>query len=227
MSGRLTVAIAVPAGEAEKRYANYFGTLRALGALPVPAGADVRPGDFAGLLLPGGGDIDPARYGRANTASRGVDPALDELQLGALDAFVRAGTPVFGICRGHQLVNVYFGGTLIQHIPQAMAHSWTESGEDRAHDSVAKPGSALERLYGRAFWVNSAHHQAVERLGEGLRAIQESTDGVIEAMIHGSLPVFSVQWHPERMCLERSRADTVDGGAVIRAFLGMCADRAG
>ena len=189
---------------------------------PLPVGADADPGAFDGLLMPGGTDIDPARYHRANTASEDVDPALDARQFAALDAFVRAGKPVLGICRGHQLINVYFGGTLIQHLPTAKVHSRCGDSWDKAHGSVATPGGLMESLYGRSFPVNSAHHQAVEAVGRGLIVDQRSEDGVIEALRHESLPLFCVQWHPERMCLERARPDAVDGSVVLRHFLRMC-----
>ena len=216
---RLRIAIPADAG-----YGYYFETLTALGAEPVPVGADVDPAAFDGLLTPGGTDIDPARYHRPNTASEDIDPALDARQLAALDAFVRAGKPVFGICRGHQLINVYFGGTLIQHLPTAAVHSRCGDPWDKAHGSTAVPGGLMEALYGPAFPVNSAHHQAVETVGRGLIVDQYSDDGVIEALRHGTLPIFSVQWHPERMCLERAREDAVDGSVVLRHFLSMCAE---
>ena len=79
-----------------------------------------------GLVLTGGVDVDPARYGQENVACGETDEALDALQLAAVDAFVKAGRPVFGTCRGHQLLNVYFGGTLIQHLPQSPRHKWDD-----------------------------------------------------------------------------------------------------
>lgn len=218
------IAVAVPEGTLEKRYRNYHETLLALGARPVEAGADVNPAEYDGLLLPGGWDIDPARYHRDREPGCGqTDPALDELQFAALDAFVRAGKPVFGICRGHQLINVFFGGTLIQDLPQSPRHKWDEvTDEDRAHGSTAVPGSWIAGVYGESFPVNSAHHQAADAVGEGLVVDQYSDDGIVEAMHHESLPVWCVQWHPERMCLSRARPDTVNGSAVIRYFIEKC-----
>ena len=218
MNDKLRIAIPVDAG-----YGYYFETLTALDAKPIPVEADVNPAEYDGLLMPGGTDIDPARYHRPNTASEDIDPALDARQFAALDAFVRADKPVMGICRGHQLINVYFGGTLIQDLPSATIHSRCDEPWDKAHGSVAVPGGWMEALYGPAFPVNSAHHQAVERVGRGLIVDQRSEDGVIEALRHETLPLFCVQWHPERMCLERVRADTVDGSIVLRYFLSMCA----
>ena len=147
------------------------------------------------------------------------------MQMSALDAFVKAEKPVFGICRGHQLINVFLGGTLIQDLPQAQTHSRCGASVDKVHVVRSESGSLLHALYGERFSVNSAHHQAIERLGEGLVITQWAPDGVIEAVEHTTLPVFSVQWHPERMCLERARNDTVDGSLVIRYFLKLCAER--
>lgn len=205
------------------RYANYADVLSALGALPVGVGADVDAAGFDGLLLPGGGDIAPSRYGQADAGCVYVDPALDDMQFAALNAFVKAGKPVLGICRGHQLINVYFGGTLIQHLAQAAAHSRGGGSEDKVHATTAAPGSALYNLYGAAFPVNSSHHQGVDRLGEGLAVTQRSDDGVIEGMAHEHLPILCVQWHPERMCLAHARTDTVEGSAVVGYFLERCA----
>lgn len=216
------IAVAVPEAQAWVKYKNYFETLAALGAEPVATGADVDPAAFDGLLLPGGVDVNPMCYHCRNTACELIDDALDELQLGALDAFVKAGKPVFGICRGHQLIDVYFGGTLIQHLPQAVDHCRCGLPEDKVHASRAEPGSIVYALYGGKFAVNSSHHQGVDKPGEGLRLTQWSGDGVAEAMEHATLPIFSVQWHPERMCLERSRSDTVDGAKVIEYFIQMC-----
>ena len=223
MPSVLRIALPVPD---IRRFGNYVDALTALGAVPVAVGADVDAGTCDGLLLPGGWDVNPARYGQTNTASEGIDDALDALQFSALDAFVRAGKPVLGICRGHQLANVYFGGTLIQHLSQAADHSRGDSDADRVHATTAEPGSAVFELYGAAFAVNSSHHQGVDAPGEGLRVTQRATDGVIEAMEHEALPILTVQWHPERMCLAHARPDTVDGGAVIRRFLEMCAEKA-
>ena len=218
------IAIPVPEGTGERRYRNYFETMRALSAKPVELSKEgFDPFEFDGLLLPGGVDVDPARYGQENVACGETDEALDALQLAAVDAFVKAGRPVFGTCRGHQLLNVYFGGTLIQHLPQSPRHKWDDiTDEDRSHVACAEPGSWLADIYGETFRVNSAHHQAVDALGRDLIVDQRAEDGVIEAMHHRTLPVYSVQWHPERMCLSRARSDTVDGSKVLEFFLRLC-----
>ncbi len=217
---RLRIAIPIPP---EDRYPNYFAALAALGAEGVKVGPDTDIGGLDGLLLPGGDDIDPAAYGQEPAGAVDTDPALDALQLPVIDRFFRAGKTIFGICRGHQLINVYFGGTLIQDLP-GKRHDWDEGErKDKTHPVVGKEDSWLAALYGRRLVVNSAHHQAADRIGRGLTVDQRAEDGVVEAMHHESGRVFSVQWHPERMCFAHRRDDTADGGTVLRWFLQRCA----
>ena len=216
----LKIAIPIPP---EDRYPNYFAALEALGAAGVKVSAESDPAEYDGLLLPGGGDVQPSLYGQEVLGSSDIDPALDGLQWKVLDNFVKAGKPVFGICRGHQLINVYFGGTLIQDLPNGSIHDWDKGdNRDKAHGTAAEPGSWLSGLYDARFPVNSAHHQAVDRVGEGLVVDQRSEDGVIEAMHHRNGRVFTVQWHPERMCFRHRREDTVDGSIVLQWFLRQC-----
>ena len=151
------------------------------------------------------------------------DDALDEMQLTVLDRFVKAGKPVLGTCRGHQIINVYFGGTLIQHLPQSPRHRRDPGAStDKAHPTRAAEGSFLAQLYGTDFTVNSAHHQAVEIPGKDIEVVQWSDDGVVEAFHHTKLPVYGVQWHPERMCFANRRMDTVDGADLFQWFIGQC-----
>lgn len=204
---------------------NYLNALIALGAAPEALDRITDSSGYDGLLLPGGGDIDPARYGQEVNGSRWMKPELDALQFAVLDAFVKAGKPIFGICRGHQLLNVYFGGSLIQDIESPIRHSPVTRGVDSAHQIQVKAGSWLHSLHGASFTVNSAHHQGLDRLGDGLIAIAFAEDGVVEAAHHNSLPVWSVQYHPERMCFAHRREDTVDGSAELAFFLDRCRER--
>ena len=216
------LSIAVPA----LRGANLQNYLDALARAGAEAVVSDRASDFdgcRGLLLPGGWDVDPALYGQANRGSLHIDRRLDDLQLAVLDRFVKTSRPVLGICRGEQLINVYFGGTLIQHLPTAQRHQRDEGSPfDKIHDTRTEEGSVLHRLYGADFTVNSSHHQAVDVPGDGLTITQYADDGTVEGFQHDSLPVLAVQWHPERMTGQHSRSDTVDGGRIIEYFIGNC-----
>lgn len=216
--------IAVPTNKPPQRVGNYLDALAQLGALG-EAGRSFVPADWDGLLLPGGWDVNPARYGKAGIPEETVDDELDGIQFETLDRFLAVGKPVFGICRGHQLLNVAFGGTLIQHLPGAENHMALPGGGDNVHRARTAPDSFAGRIYGAGCTVNSSHHQGVELPGKGLKAVMWSEDGVIEALEHESLPVWSVQWHPERMCFSRKRDDTADGSPVIRFFLEQCQSR--
>lgn len=183
-------------------------------------------GNFDGLLLPGGSDVNPARFHQENRGSEDIDDGRDEMEFTLLDRFVKAGKPVLGICRGHQVINIYFGGTLIQHIAESPRHSRDpDSSQDNIHQVRAVPGSFAEQLYGQEFLVNSAHHQAADQLGAGLCAAAWSDDGLNEALFHESFPVWSVQWHPERLCFAFAREEVPDGAMVLQYFLDQCSRR--
>ena len=198
---------------------NYIAAVEAAGGradaryLPAP---DL---SYDGLVLAGGEDIDPALFGQADCGSRGVDRARDEAELALLTAFFEAGKPVLAICRGHQVVNVWLGGDLIQDLNPSLAPFHGGGEADRVHLIKAVEGSLLHRLYGPVFPVNSWHHQGLGRLGRGLSAAARSEGGVVEAVEHETLPLISVQFHPERMAGAKARPDTVDGGSIFRAFL--------
>ncbi len=239
MNSNHKIRIAIP--EIGQNMRNYVGAVRGIGAEPVVISVselqvndsthqeyldvrDFKPENYDGLLLPGGVDIEPKRYGEENTGCLGTFPALDELQFDVLDRCVKAGLPVMGICRGYQVINVYFGGSMIQDLPTAARHArYSIEEPDKVHVSHANHGSWLSRIYGTTFSHNSAHHQGIGNLGKGLvidsRCVE---DGVIEAIHHESLPIIGLQWHPERMCFENARKDTVDGSVVFHYFLGMC-----
>ena len=217
----MRIAVSAPGAGSVK---NYLAALAGLGADAEAVGAGLRAEEWDGLILPGGGDVAPSRYGEENRGSRGIDEALDAVQFAALDAFVRVGKPVLGICRGHQLINVYFGGTLIQHLPTSADHTRASAEEpERLHTVTAAPGSFMAELYGETFTVNSSHHQAADAVGAGLETVLWACDGTPEAAYHRTLPVWSVQWHPERLCFAFARPDAADGAAVLRCFLSRCA----
>ncbi len=179
---------------------NYENALRIL-EIPYITTLTVEKAALAGrLLLPGGGDITPAFFGQHNCGSHDIDTELDIIQLQALDLFMEQKKPVLGICKGLQLINVHLGGTITQHIESADLHKWT--GRDQQHyvyHSGLDRTDFFYQLYGTSAQVNSAHHQAVDRLGNGLTAVCRSGDNIVEGIMHTSLPVIAVQWHPERM----------------------------
>lgn len=147
-----------------------------------------------GLILCGGYDIAPY-YSNANTNPQDhyYEKGVDALDFYFLDAFVKVKKPVLGICRGLQLLNVYFHGTL-QNIAQAK-HETTP----HMHEITPSHDTIFAQLLKEHQEVNSYHHQAIDALGTSLRIGAISQDGIVEAIVHETLPILGVQWHPEKM----------------------------
>ena len=208
---------------------NYCRAVIAAGGIPViSALADAE--EYAaladGILFTGSNcDIDPASYSQENRGSADCDPALDAMELKLFDAFYRAGKPIFGICRGIQLISVALGGSLMQDIPQEIPnltdHDAIYKKERDCHPVTASEGSLLHRLFGKEFLTNSFHHQSVKDPGRDMLVSAVSTDGVIEAIEHTSRPIFGVQWHPERMIGEE--CETLPNMLpLFRHFIDLC-----
>jgi len=156
------------------------------------------------LILPGGGDVDPARYrGLPHVANYGISAERDAFELAlARAALARGNVPVLCICRGMQLLNVALGGDLISHIPDHFGERVSHRRPEHLpieHPVHIEPTSHLAAILGTTeLVVQSVHHQAVGRLGDGLRAVAWSPDGVIEAVESEEHPfLIGLQWHPE------------------------------
>lgn len=189
--------------------------VRSLVAAGVPPGSitvvtplSPEAGEFDALLLGGGGDVDPARYGRVriDNGTVEVDPERDALDFRLLDEARRSALPVFGICRGLQVVNVAFGGTLIQDIPSErpseVVHQRPRDEKTRRDHPVAiGAGSQLASVVAVAeARVNSRHHQAIESVAKGLEVSALAPDGLAEAIeVRGEAWLLGVQWHPENL----------------------------
>ncbi len=159
-----------------------------------------------GVLLPGGGDIDPVNYGEErHPLTSHIDVLRDETEIAVARWAVADDLPLFGICRGHQLINVALGGTLIQDIPSEVGETLTHDTSDKAprgtrpHSVEINPSSQLSQIIGLTHVeVNSIHHQAVEKPASDLCVTAYAADGVIEAAeIPGKRFALTVQWHPE------------------------------
>ena len=202
---------------------NYPKALHAMGIPFRQIGMDFDVDEFDGLVLTGGADIHPRYYGEEINGSVGINEALDALQFHALEKFVQAGKSVLGICRGHQLLTVAFGGKLIQHLPSSDRHARDAgSAVEKYHSVFAEPGTIIERLYGREFIVNSSHHQAAAEVPSDFILTAMSEDGVIEGFAHKTLPILSVQWHPERMAFSFYDETKSDGGILWKHWIDLC-----
>jgi gamma-glutamyl-gamma-aminobutyrate hydrolase PuuD len=189
----------------------YARAVEAAGAEPLleEIRTGLKIGSCRGLLLTGGGDVDPARYGEpASPETEPPDEERDAVEAALIDEALARDIPLLAICRGMQLLNVHLGGSLVQHLPGAGRH--VRRTPDRslpAHSVVIEPGTMLASIANRETWdVNSRHHQAVARLAPGLRVCaRDLEDGTVEAI---ELParryVLGVQWHPENQVAEDS-----------------------
>jgi putative glutamine amidotransferase len=196
--------------------------------------SDLALDDYAhaldGLVLQGGNDVSPECYGEQPLRPEWAgDPVRDKYEIELIRAFIAAGKPVFGVCRGFQLLNVMHGGTLWQDIPtqrpEARSHREPGRYEKHFHDVEIVPGSRLAALYPglTRTCTNSIHHQGIRRLAEGFTVEAHcADDGMIEAFrrTRGESYVAGVQWHPEFH--DAGNGDTIDDRPLLDDFLAAC-----
>lgn len=195
-----------------RQMTDYVESVRRAGGTPVEVSLDDDPAAILarvdGVLLTGGGDVDPRHYGAApHQAHVEAEPGRDAFEMALVQASVAAGRPIFAICRGLQIMNVALGGDLVQDIPTevngAVHHDVREPRYALAHEVWATQGSRFSALMrdklvdGESCQVNSRHHQAVRHLGRDLEVVATSPDGVIEAVEGPGRFCLGVQWHPE------------------------------
>jgi putative glutamine amidotransferase len=211
-----------------RKMPDYVASVRLAGGEPWELSHAADPVDFvvrscAGLLLTGGLDVDPARYGEARHPTvTDVDPVRDEYEIALVRAALAADLPLLAICRGLQVLNVSAGGSLVQDIPSqvgtVVAHQVPAPKDAIAHDVSVSPGSRLADLVGGAIVdgrlpVNSRHHQSVQGVAPGFVVTSVAPDGIIEALeLPGVRFCVGVQWHPENF---------VDRGTFLPLFVGL------
>lgn len=213
---RPVVAVTRAADTSADSFERYLRALRDAGAEPVPLEpGQAAPPQAAGILLTGGGDVNPARYGQPpHPATAKINDARDEMEIALARRAYEEDIPLFAICRGMQVLAVALGGTLLQDIP---AHRGSGAANPEVLHAVdVAPASMLACVTGqeRIEQVSSSHHQAVAQPPECLEVSAWSQDGIIEAVeAPGKRFVLGVQWHPERMPGRR------DQEALFSAFV--------
>jgi putative glutamine amidotransferase len=203
---RVPLLPAALAGEEfDLHLSEYPKAVASVGGLPVELTRDADPVDMVGrldgLVMTGGADLDPSTYGAEPDPALGeIEPSRDRWELALIRAALARRLPMLCICRGAQLLNVAMGGTLEQHLEAPGHAGWDTPRADRCHVERVAAGSRASELYGAEIVTNSLHHQAVDRVGAGLRVTAVADDGVVEAIELADHPqVFAVQWHPEML----------------------------
>ncbi len=193
------------------------------GGIPLLA-PETCPAELAGccdaLVLTGGYDVEP-KYFNEETLFDTVktDPPRDEFEMEAIARFIDAKKPIFGICRGNQIINIFFGGDLYQDLPEQAGFMHFNSR--MRHPVFTEEGTVLRALFGETFRVNSTHHQAVRKLGRGLKSMAHSVEGLTEAICHEELPIFATQFHPERLTGDTYDGRTPDFAPLFEYYVGV------
>lgn len=171
-----------------------------------------------GLVIAGGPDVDPGEYHEVAAPEAGpFNRGRDAWEIALTQAAIKAGVPIFGICRGHQLLNVVLGGSLIQHLPPTLGGSEIHNpvkDDFGTHPIRTVEGSWLRGAVDEVANVATYHHQAIDRLGDGLTVTATAEDGTIEGVEDLSRGLVGVQWHPEAR----------DHGGVFQSFVRTCED---
>lgn len=236
------ILIPIPVQDTERRRytmgKNYVNSLVACGAVPIllPTVLDQRTWRAMyeaadGVLLSGGGDVDPARYGEPrHETTDDVDPERDAVEIALTQWALQDDKPLFAICRGIQVLNVALGGSLIQDLPSqwgnAVHHNGNYDGLKRhevAHEVRVEPNTRIAQIIGSGgVGVNSFHHQALKHIAAGLVVTSRADDGIVESVEVPDRRYFvGVQWHPEEMAFGRE-----DMMHLFRSFVVACAPRA-
>jgi putative glutamine amidotransferase len=191
--------------EFDLHFADYPRSVSLAGGLPVELTRDADASEMIdhldGLVLSGGADLDPSHYAQAPDANLGpLEPDRDEWEMALLGAARERDIPVLAICRGMQLLNVVFGGSLRQHVElsDGAGHpQWDVDGRAITHLVHVVEGSLTASLFSHEIGVNSLHHQIVDEVGVGLLVSAKAPDGVVEGLETPDGRVLGVQWHPE------------------------------
>lgn len=200
---------------------NYIEAVNNCGGISVAQYCPEVSTEYDGLILCGENDIDPIHYNEKMNGTVNIDAKRDMAEFALVKAFATKKKPILGICRGCQLLNVAFGGSLYQDISNAKEHC-SFSNYDLVHNVTVTKDSFLYKMYGAEFGVNSSHHQAIKEIGNGFDVAATADNTTIEGIIHKELPIFGVQWHPERMCFANKREDTVNGAKIFEFFINLC-----
>lgn len=208
----------------DDKYENYPNAMKKLGAEGFISLNIDDLDDADALILPGSNqDMNPKLWGQENVCCNDINDELDEIQWKLLKKAAAQGKPVLGICRGMQFINVYFGGTLIQDLPSSDQHAGTTP--ETYHDIFTVQGTFMGDLYPIFTKVNTRHHQGVGSVGEMLLPTavwtDEDDDMVLEAIQHRELPIYGVQWHPERMSLDENAEVQELGDRLLKWWLSL------
>ena len=152
---------------------------------------------FDGLIVTGGYDVNPTLYHRENTLSSGINDVEDANDIQLILSFEKNNKPILGICRGLQIINVAFGGSLIQDIPSEYSNTINHNSREDGHTITFIDNSILNKIMNGYSHVNSFHHQAIDKIANGFVISAQSSDGIIEGIEKDN--ILAVQWHPERM----------------------------